>query len=921
MTTQLEERLQALEQEYWQWLRTDVSRTLAVTDEMMHLTEGAGPAARALALRAHGTALRLRGQLREALQAMTRSQKLWREAGDEVQWARTVTGMIPVLVQMDRYGAAVRNGEEALKLFVRHGDELSAARLLNNMGGLYGHMGRSHAALRSLTRGEELAARAGEQGLRARFNLNRAVVLQQMGRQREAVSACARALRYFLKAGERVSAARTLQCGAVALFQLGQFGKALRRFSRARSIFAASSAPRDVSVCDLYIVACYVELNRCEEALGRLHGVREVLNTEAYAFQRAWARMYEGMALARLGRTEEALGGLREAYEWFAGHGHAPWAGRAVLEKAGVRLGRGESREAIRSAAQAARLFAEARMPVDEARALLTVAEANLALRRIKEAQVAVNKAYPVFQRAQMPGPTFRCLHLMGRIALHQKDWTGARRLLTRAVSTAERTRATVQVAFRRAFLEDKSAAYADLVWLHLKLGRLTEAHRLADLAKSRALVDALAVPDERGRRLTRPSDLGLLAEIEAARRDYLALTAPRQLGPELAITLRGEHLPIGVQRRQAEQRLAALWDEWELRQAANVTAANRSEVSGSMWRRRLPEGGCLVEYFMADGRLIAFVGDRRGLRGWVDLGSPDEVRRDLELLQLNLDTTLLMLASGRNAPPGLSRNARALLGALYRRLWAPLLPLLGQRERAVVIPHGYLHLVPFEALHDGQSYLAEHLEISLAPSRAAWLRCLELGERPMPEQALVMGYNPDGALPFVEEEVRWVAGALGTTPHLGDEATTGLLLESGARWLLHVAVHGEFRMDNPHFSTLLLADGSIAAADAARLRLDAGLAVLSGCETGLSRVTRGEELMGMISAFLQAGCASVLASRWRVDDRITSELMHEFYTGLLAGKSKAAALRQAQANLAARDVHPLCWAAFGLVGHSGPLH
>lgn len=76
-----------------------------------------------------------------------------------------------------------------------------------------------------------------------------------------------------------------------------------------------------------------------------------------------------------------------------------------------------------------------------------------------------------------------------------------------------------------------------------------------------------------------------------------------------------------------------------------------------------------------------------------------------------------------------------------------------------------------------------------------------------------------------------------------------------------------------------------------------------------------------MVSAFLQAGAASVLASRWRVDDRVTAELMDRFYAGLLAGEGKAAALRSAQATVAKQGVHPLYWAAFGLIGHTGCLH
>jgi CHAT domain-containing protein/tetratricopeptide (TPR) repeat protein len=916
VTVDLQQQLLSLEQEFTYWIRSDIARADAIAAAMIQLTEGAGPCARALALRAHGSSLRAQGKLPDALQEMNRSLKLFLEAGEEVQWARTVIASIPVFVQLERNKQAVTSAEEALEVFLRHQEFLAAARLLNNMGALYGNMGRSLDALRCFTRGGELSGQANDKALQARFANNRAKVLQQLGRHKEAISACAACIRHVARSGEQVLHARTLQVAAVSLFHLGHFGKALRRFARARAMLATLAAPRDVALCDMYIAGCYVELNRCEEALVRLGSVIESFDQEQWGYYRAWSLLYQGMAQSRRDRKEQALFSLHEAYQWFRAYDYSAWAGRALLEEADVRLSRGDTREAILAARQAAGLFAAARQRTEEARANLIVAEGSLLVRRIKHARQAAEKAYKVFVQAHMPGPLFRSLHLLGRVAAAQKDWDGARRYLTRAVATAERVRATVQLSFRRAFLDDKSAAYADLVRLHLQRGRVRAAHGLADQAKSRSLVDVLAAPPDR-REYIAPADLELLAELDSVRRQYQALTTPVQAAPELMV--RGSAPSAVAQRKQLEERLAALWDEWELRQAANVGQPMGARATAERWFTRLPAGGCMVEYFVAGDRTVAFVADRRGLRGWVDLGSSDAVRKDLELLQLNLDTTLVTLQSGM-VPPGLTRNARALLAGLYDRLWAPLAHLVGRRERAVVVPHGYLHLVPFEALYDGERFLVERMEISLAPSRAAWLRCLEKGDRPAVGSDLVLGYNPGGALPFVEEEVRWVAGALQAEAYLNEAATVDRLLQAGARRLVHVAVHGEFRLDNPHFSTLLLGSGSLTAADAARLGLNAGLVVLSGCETGLSRITRGEELMGMISAFLQAGCASVLASRWRVDDRVTAELMHRFYEGLLAGQSKAAALREAQASMAQRNVHPLCWAAFGLVGHGGML-
>jgi tetratricopeptide (TPR) repeat protein len=666
-----------------------------------------------------------------------------------------------------------------------------------------------------------------------------------------------------------------------------------------------------------------LELNRYEQTLARVKAVFERCVAPSggsqYAWEYAWAKLYEGVALAHLGRRNEAHASLDGAHRWFKKHDYVHWAAQAKLEEAEAYLGEAKPRQAIHDARVAARLFQSVRVPIDEARAHLVVAEGAFQIGRVSEAAAAVDRAYPVFAKARVPGPLFRCLHLQGRIALHKKDGEKARRLLTRAVATAERTRATVQVQFRRAFLDDKSSAYAELVRLHLNEGRVALAHRLVDQAKSRALVDSLSDLPNRRSRLISSRDLSLLAEIEAVRREYRALSLSALPGLE-ATALRSPSGTVSARRVALEQRLAALWDDWELRQAARVAPPNKKTADEREMFGRIPDGASMVEYFVADSRVLAFVSDQRGLTGWLDLGPIEPIRQSLELLQLNLDTALVTNATAGAIPPGLTRNANALLHELYRHLWQPLSPLLGDRRRFILVPHGVIHLVPFEALHDGQDYLVARAEMVLAPSKATWIRCEDLASRVLGTRNLVMGYNPEGALPFVDEEVRRIAGALGTEPHLGVGATTGLLLSAGPCRVVHMAVHGEFRLDNPNFSTLLLADGPLTAVDAASLDLDASLVVLSGCESGLSRITRGEELMGMISAFLQAGSASVLASRWRVDDWATAELMQRFYDGLLAGKRKATALRDAQAAMAAKRAYPLYWAAFGLVGHGGLL-
>jgi CHAT domain-containing protein len=60
--------------------------------------------------------------------------------------------------------------------------------------------------------------------------------------------------------------------------------------------------------------------------------------------------------------------------------------------------------------------------------------------------------------------------------------------------------------------------------------------------------------------------------------------------------------------------------------------------------------------------------------------------------------------------------------------------------------------------------------------------------------------------------------------------------------------------------------------------------------------------------------------SLWPVPEWQTQELMEDFYRRLLAGESRAEALRAAQLALKARDPDPRHWGALICQGDPGPL-
>jgi CHAT domain-containing protein len=282
-------------------------------------------------------------------------------------------------------------------------------------------------------------------------------------------------------------------------------------------------------------------------------------------------------------------------------------------------------------------------------------------------------------------------------------------------------------------------------------------------------------------------------------------------------------------------------------------------------------------------------------------------------------------LAKYQLGPEYVSTFGRSLLEAtqlhlkeLYHELLAPVAERL-QGHHLVIVPHGVLHCLPFQALFDGQGYLVDSFSISYAPSATIYSLC-QTRSANTKGPAIVMGI-PDEAAPLILDEARAVAAAIPESElFLGSRATADVLQRKGAQSrLIHIATHGYFRQDNPMFSGIRLGDSVLSLYDLYQLKLPAELITLSGCATGLNVVAAGDELLGLARGLIYAGARSALLTLWDVQDRSTSEFMTSFYRHLSNGGDKGQALKRATLELRELYPHPYYWAPFILLGSVSP--
>jgi len=327
-----------------------------------------------------------------------------------------------------------------------------------------------------------------------------------------------------------------------------------------------------------------------------------------------------------------------------------------------------------------------------------------------------------------------------------------------------------------------------------------------------------------------------------------------------------------------------------------------------------LGETTALVEYISLDRELRAFVVTDRGVEIIPNLGSEDEAGLLLGQLRFQIDALRYGADRMRKHLPELTKRTRHHLQELYNLLLRNVEERIGDR-RLMVVPHRALNYVPFHALDDGTGYLIERREVGYAPSATVLLHCLEQPLRPL-QRALLLGVS-DERTPRVREEINTLTSLFPESDALINERATLAALKELAHGadVLHLACHGQFRPDNPLFSSLRLWDGWLTVRDTYNLDLSGRLAVLSACETGVNEVIAGDELMGLARGFFSAGAPALLLSLWSVDDEATAELMSHFYKRLLGGQSLARALRGAQLQLLKKKPHPFFWSPFVVVG------
>lgn len=903
--------------------RRDPQRSLVMAEAAVRISDLLGdPVCLASSIRCKATALRAMGKYRRSIELYDRASRSFCEHDLAVEAARTEVGRIAALKYLGRYEGALAGADWARNILQRYGEELDIAKLDANVGGIYQRLDRYEEALDCYNQARRVFAKNAMGTFVAQVDVNRASVLTELSKFRQAEEAYLQARDAFEAVGQTATVAMIDANLGFLYSAKGRYNQALERLNLARRAFEQLETAKNVAVVDLDLADVYLALNLSDEALElaeRAGRTCERLGMRLEAAQALASQAFAQLQLNRRGAAEALLAAARKAFET---EGNQVWVATLDLHRAALlsqsTAAEDDVRRTLALTQQAQHIFRRQGLLAKLAYAQLTEGRLREKLGGTKQAVRAYRSALGIASRLRLPWLLHQIHYSLGRLEASRASFDKARRHYLMALEALEGMWGDLRPEdLRTAFLASRLQVYEDLVLLSLKGGpaAIAEAYQYVERAKSRALVELLAGRLEA--RVKDPDNEGLATYLTQLREElnwlYTRLSDGEPPGGRSCQSWSDE---IAEQIKEREVQIGRILRHLHIKGEEYASLQQVNTCSLEAAQHLLDGDTSIVEYYLAGNEVIAFVISQQNVEVKRDLCSRDRVStlRDMLLFQLGKFNVSQAYVQAHLSSLCLATNE--CLRQLYDQLIRPIRPLL-QGHKVIVVPHDLLHCLPFHAFYDGGRYFADDFEISYSPSASVLHLCCQRPIRSV-SKALIMGLADDRA-PMVTDEVCSLANVFDSPLLLtGDKATVAALRQhSPGCEVVHIASHGVFSPTNPMFSRIRLADSWVSVHDVYNLKLDASLVTLSACETGLNRVTAGDEIIGLARGFLYAGTSSLLLSLWAVHDRSTVQLMRSFYRNFVAGQGKAEALRRAQLEVKDEYAHPYYWAPFVLVGSS----
>jgi CHAT domain-containing protein len=616
-----------------------------------------------------------------------------------------------------------------------------------------------------------------------------------------------------------------------------------------------------------------------------------------------------GMIASNLQQYEEANRYLEESLKISKSLDHPNFIGLSLYRIGDNLLRMNKPDEAVKHLKDALEYFNKSDWYFMRRWCYLSLGISYTRLNKNMEAKKSFESAIEIAAKAGDPDPQWRAYSWLGRMVENEGDDQKTFEYYAKAISIIESTRGKfTDPGLKSLFMRDKSRLYERMIQLLYKMQRAPEALHYLERAKARVMLDMLSEKTlssknkEENELLHQEQALRKQINEISMRQEKISLERPPEPKEGISEAQESEK-PISELERLESQHRAILEkiekSNSELASLVSINPLKAIEIQGL-----LDLDTALLAYFLGQEANFLFLATREKVMA-VPLGTdPEKLFQKIREFRIRAVEGITLDGLGM-------KTYEKSLSELYEILIQPIEREISGKKHLVIVPHGMLHYLPFQALVSKEGrYLIESFSISYLPSATVlkYARGVNKGNR---VDLFAVG-NPITdlpPLPAAEQEAQEISALFEKKLLLiGRQATkTSMKSQSPKYDLLHLSTHGEMIELNPLKSNLRFTpsekdDGKLTVSEIFDMEIKANLVTLSACETGLVRgeggdFPQGDDLVGLSRAFIHAGAPAVIASLWMVSDESTVELMRAFYRNLKS-MSKSEALRKAQLDL-----------------------
>lgn len=340
-----------------------------------------------------------------------------------------------------------------------------------------------------------------------------------------------------------------------------------------------------------------------------------------------------------------------------------------------------------------------------------------------------------------------------------------------------------------------------------------------------------------------------------------------------------------------------------------NSISFKSSNATVSEIQNKLTENEAVVEYYLIDEELTCAVISKKQC----------ELFPNKQIFKINnWIGTLLMNMEKHNAEE-YCKTAKV----LYDIILNPYIKNLSKEiNHLIVIPHGKLSQIPFDALVLNQTnkysradFLIRHYNISYALSCNLLNGYKENNLLNSDMSIISPEYNQHSNLPFSKKVIEELQGSYTVSNFI-------LTDTSKNNSILHISAHACCDYENSRNSYVLLTDTrKLFLNEISNKKLNYKLAVLNACETAKGDIEMGEGVINFSRHLYLAGIKSTITTLWKVDDEATANTIEFFYKELQKGKSAVTSLYNAKLNYlnttkSIDDYDPYYWAGLIYTGN-----